>query len=135
YFTPTQPIASRVMEGLEANIQNPVEPIAKRRGEAVDDAIEAMLARALAKEPGNRHASAAAFRYELNTVMDMLDMGRRRSRGSGALRSESTREAAITQAFERSRVPQALPASQGTLVVTNAALAKPAPLDEHSPDG
>ena len=123
-FTHTLPFDGNVMDVLMAHIQSPVEPLSMRRGEPVDEAIEALISRALAKEPTQRHATAAAFRYELNNVMDMLDMGRRRARGSGSLRGENVRDAAIVQAFERSRVPQALVSIQGTVAVANEAFAK-----------
>jgi PAS domain S-box-containing protein len=123
-FTHTVPFDGTVMDVLMAHIHNPVDPMSKRRPDPFDDAIEALIARALAKDPAQRHPTAAAFRYELNTVMDMLDMGRRRARGSGALRGESTRDASVMQAFERSRVPQALLSVQGTVVIANEAFAK-----------
>ncbi|HTR50943.1 MAG TPA: protein kinase [Kofleriaceae bacterium] len=123
-FTSTLPFDGSVMDILMAHIQLEPEPLAKRRGEAVDEAIEGLIARAMAKEPGERHATAAAFRYELNTVMDMLDMGRRRTKASGTVRAENTHAAALAQAFERSRVPQALLSVEGRLAATNRAFAK-----------
>jgi hypothetical protein len=78
----------------------------------------------MAKDPAQRHASAAAFRYELNTVMDMLDMGRRRARGSGVIQTESPREVMIGQLFERSRLPQAIVSIEGTLAFANRAFSK-----------
>jgi PAS domain-containing protein len=123
-FAGTLPFDGTVMEILMAQIHQPIEPIAKRRGEAIDDSIEQLILRAMAKDPTQRHQSAAAFRYELNTVMDMLDMGRRRSRASGTIRAESMREATICQAFERSRLPQALISLDGTVVLANKAFAK-----------
>jgi serine/threonine protein kinase len=123
-FTNSVPFDGQVMEIMMAHIQDAADPIGKRRGEVVDDAIEALIARAMAKQPQQRHASAGAFRYELNTVMDMLDMGRRRVKGSGVMRAENTRDVAITQSFERSRVPQALLSLDGKVVVANAAFAK-----------
>lgn len=120
-FTNTLPYDGSVMDVLMAHIQQPVPTIAARRNEPVDDAIEGLIARAMAKQPAQRHPSAAAFRYELNTVMDMLEMSRRRVRGSGGFRAENTREAAVAQAFERSIVAQALLALDGTLVVANPA--------------
>ncbi|HEY1555098.1 MAG TPA: serine/threonine-protein kinase [Kofleriaceae bacterium] len=122
-FTNTLPFEGTVMDVLMAHIQDDAESLAKRRGEPVDDAMEAMVARAMAKEPDDRHASAAAFRYELNTVMDMLDMGRRRVK-SGPIRADNVREASLAQAFERSRVPQALLSVDGVLAAVNKAFAK-----------
>src|SRR5262249_51200446 len=103
-MTGTLPFDGNVVEILMAHIHNAVEPMTKRRGEDVDEAIENLIGRALAKDPAQRHGSAAAFRYELNTVMDMLDMGRRRSaRGSGMMDATNSREATLQMAFDRSR--------------------------------
>jgi serine/threonine protein kinase len=123
-FAGSLPFDGTVMEILMAQIHQPVDPIANRRGEAIDDAIEQLVLRALAKDPSQRHQSAAAFRYELNTVMDMLDMGRRRSRSSGTIKAENTRDATVREAFERSRLPQALLSVDGTIQLANKAFGK-----------
>lgn len=59
-----------------------LEPAAMgpRRGEPIDPALEALIRRAIAKRPVERHPSVAAFRYELHAVMDMLNVGPRRVR-------------------------------------------------------
>jgi serine/threonine-protein kinase len=103
-LTGTLPYDGSVVEVLMAHINSTPESISARRREEVDTALESLILRAMAKDPAERHASAAAFRYELNTVMDMLDMGRRRTRGSGAMPAESARELAIATAFDRSRL-------------------------------
>jgi serine/threonine protein kinase len=123
-LTGTLPYDGSVVEVLMAHIHNTPEPIAQRRNEEIDEALESLIQRAMAKDPAKRHGSAAAFRYELNTVMDMLDMGRRRARGSGAMQAESPREAMLMQAFERSRLPQALVSIEGTIAIANRAFCK-----------
>ena len=134
-FTNTLPFDGRVMDVLMAHLQQQMPAIATRRSEPVDDAIEGLIARAMAKQPAQRHGSAAAFRYELNTVMDMLEMNRRRVRGSGGIRAESSRDAALGQAFERSPIAQALLALDGTLVVANAAFTELVGLADHRVEG
>lgn len=121
-FTGTLPFDGSVVEVLMAHIHNTPEPMSQRRREELDDALETLITRAMAKDPAKRHGSAAAFRYELNTVMDMLDMGRRRTRASGPI--ENPRESTLLQAFERSRLPQALVSSEGVLSIANKAFAK-----------
>jgi serine/threonine-protein kinase len=121
--TGTLPFDGNVVEIMMAHINQPVESPTKRRGEELEESLERMIMRALEKDPSRRHGSAAAFRYELNTVMDMLDMGRRR-RASGTMRTEVTREDTLAAAFERSRAPQALLASDGTIVYANKAFAR-----------
>jgi serine/threonine protein kinase len=135
-MTGTLPFEGGVVEVLMAHINNTAAPIAQRRREEIDPALEALIFRAMAKDPAQRHGSAAAFRYELNTVMDMLDMGRRRSRTSGALApTENARETAIHQAFERSRIPQAILSVEGAFVATNRAFNKLVNQDEKGCDG
>jgi serine/threonine protein kinase len=134
-LTGTLPYEGSVVEVLMAHINNTPEPISARRREEIDPALESLILRAMAKDPGKRHGSAAAFRYELNTVMDMLDMGRRRSRGSGAMPPENARELSITQAFDRSRIPQAILSVDGLFVATNRAFNKLVNQDEKGCDG
>jgi serine/threonine-protein kinase len=134
-LTGTLPYEGGVVEVLMAHINNTPESISTRRREDVDAALESLIARAMAKDPAQRHGSAAAFRYELNTVMDMLDMGRRRARGSGVIAAENARETTITQAFDRSRIPQAIMSVEGVFVATNRAFNKLVNQDEKGCDG
>jgi serine/threonine-protein kinase len=134
-LTGTLPYEGSVVEVLMAHISHTPESISSRRREEVDPALESLIGRAMAKDPAQRHASAAAFRYELNTVMDMLDMGRRRSRTSGVVQSENARETAVMQAFDRSRIPQAILSVDGYFVATNRAFNKLVNQDEKGCDG
>jgi serine/threonine protein kinase len=119
----TLPFDGNVVEILMAHINQPPESPAKRRGEEIDESLETLIMRAMSKDPAHRHGSAAAFRYELNTVMDMLEMGRRR-RASGTIQPESPREATLVAAFERSRVPQALISIDGRIEFSNKAFSR-----------
>lgn len=120
-FTGSLPFDGSVMDVLLAHVQRAPEPPSLRRREPLDGSIEALITRAMAKDPTRRHPSAAAFRYELNNVMEMLDMSPRRARGSGAVRAESAREASLVQAFERSHLPQALVSIEGVVAFANSA--------------
>lgn len=119
----TLPFDGNVVEILMAHINQPPESASMRRGEEIDASLETLIMRAMAKDPAGRHGSAAAFRYELNTVMDMLEMGRRR-RASGTIQPESPREATLVAAFERSRVPQALVSIDGRIEFSNKAFSR-----------
>ena len=129
-LTGTLPFDGHVVEVLMAHVHNTPDPMSARTAAEVDAALESLIARAMAKEPAQRHGSAAAFRYELNTVMDMLDMGRRRTRGSGTMQTqpeqarEDARELSISTAFERSRMPQAVMSVEGLIVASNRAFNK-----------
>jgi serine/threonine protein kinase len=119
-LTGTLPFDGGVVEILMAHINQPIDRPSVRRGEEMEESLEALILRAMSKDPAHRHGSAAAFRYELNTVMDMLDMGRRR-RASGTIKSDTPREGTVLAAFERSRVPQALLAIDGRIAISNKA--------------
>jgi serine/threonine-protein kinase len=134
-LTGTLPFSGSLVEVLMAQIHNEPESLSSRRREETDAALESLIMRAMAKDPAQRHASASAFRYELNTVMDMLDMGRRRSRGSAPVLEESPRDLRLSQAFERSRLPQALVSVEGTIVVSNRAFRTLVNMEETGCDG
>jgi serine/threonine protein kinase len=119
-LTGTLPFDGNVVEILMAHINQPPDSPSARRREPIEESLETMILRAMAKDPAKRHGSAAAFRYELNTVMDMLDMGRRRT-AAGTIKPEITREAVINAAFDRSRIPQALLSLDGIIVYSNKA--------------
>jgi serine/threonine protein kinase len=134
-LTGTLPFDGSVVEILMAHIHNAPEPMAARRREEIDTALENLIMRAMAKDPAQRHGSASAFRYELNTVMDMLDMGRRRPRGSGLMPTENARDTTIMQAFERSRLPQALISIDGHIAAANRSFNKLVNQDDKGCDG
>src|ERR1043165_4600179 len=67
-FTGTLPFDGSLVEVLMAQIHNTPESMNSRRKEELDAALESLIQRAMAKDPAQRHGSAAAFRYELNTV-------------------------------------------------------------------
>jgi eukaryotic-like serine/threonine-protein kinase len=123
-FAGALPFDGTLMEILTGHVERVPDRLAQRRGEVLDDSIEALIQRALAKDPCARTPSASAFRYELNTVMDMLDMGRRRARPSGILKLENARDAALASLFERSKLPQAIVSVEGIIGYANKAFAK-----------
>ncbi len=130
-FTGTLPFDGALVDILMAHIERTPEPMSARRGEKLDDAIESLIARALAKQPEARHPTAAAFRYELNAVMDMLELGRSRKRASGPISLVSTRASTVDMLFEQSLLPQAVVTLEGAITLANPAFAK---LIRHSVD-
>jgi len=122
-ITGRYPFNGDVMEMLTAHVNDPVPSLADVRGEPIDPAIETLIHRALAKDPAERHASAAAFRYELNAEMDMLAISRRRQR-TGAHTAALRRDAVINVLFESSNLPQAVLSGNGHVDVANTAFAQ-----------
>ena len=125
-ITGTLPFDGQIVEILLRQVQQEPDPPSQRLGEPVDAALEALILRAMEKDPARRHPDAAAFRYELNNVMEMLDLVKRKR--SGPIRSEGLREnsrdLAITTAFEKSRLPQALLSTEGVIAFHNKAFLK-----------
>lgn len=72
------PFTGEPEEVLRMHVEDPLPAIASARGETVDPALAALIARALHKDVAQRHPTMAAFRYELNAVMDMMELGQRR---------------------------------------------------------
>ncbi|MBA2538123.1 MAG: hypothetical protein H0V17_00685, partial [Deltaproteobacteria bacterium] len=112
------PHDGEIMQVLMKQMHEEPAPLAEARGAPIDDALAALIMRALAKNLGDRHASAAAFRYELNTVMDMLALTQRRRL---PLKVENPRETALSAAFDKSRLPQALISFAGDIAFANTA--------------
>jgi serine/threonine protein kinase len=123
-LTGTLPFDGEVMTVLQAQIHETPPKMSERRKQELDPALEGLIIRAMAKSPALRHASAAAFLYELNTVADMLGLSRRRSRPSAPAMTENPRLTAISGAFDNSRVPQAILSRDGDVVACNPAFQK-----------
>ncbi len=96
--------------------------------DGLDPAVEKLILRALAKTPDTRHKDAAAFIYELRTVMDMLGFNRRRKAKSMRKivieRPESKRDELARMAFDTCRLPLSIINADGMILVANAAFAK-----------
>jgi serine/threonine protein kinase len=123
-FTRSLPFEGSVVETLMAQVHETPPSLESRRGEPVDDAIDTLIARAMHKDPQKRHPSAAAFRYEINAVMDMLDMRRRTLRTGRSMKAIDRREAMLATLFEHSHLPQALIDADGKIGLANGAFAK-----------
>jgi len=121
-LTGTLPFNGTVLEILHAQVLQTPPKLSDMRGERIDPAVEALIERAMAKDPAQRHATASAFRYELNAVLEMLGLSRRR-RTTSKMRPLDARTEIVQQLFEGSSVPQAL-ISEGVIAVANAAFAQ-----------
>jgi serine/threonine protein kinase len=122
-LTAALPFDGNVLDILMAHINRDVPSPSQRRGEAIDPAVEQLILRALAKDPAQRHGSAAAFRAELNAAMDGLEQGQHRQ-ASGPIPVAHRRDPTLVAAFERSRVAQALLTLDGDIVFANKSFAR-----------
>ncbi|HUS32776.1 MAG TPA: serine/threonine-protein kinase, partial [Kofleriaceae bacterium] len=118
-LTRTMPFDGNLAQILDAHVREAPPSLAERRGEDLDDAIEALVMRALAKQPALRHPSAAAFRYELNNVMHMLEMTRRRQSNTSLKLDRKSDAAAVL--FEQSMLAQVVVRGDGTIRLANSA--------------
>jgi tRNA A-37 threonylcarbamoyl transferase component Bud32 len=122
------PWDGHVAQILAGHLEQQPTPPSKLIDGGLDPAVENLILRALAKTPAARHKDMAAFLYELRTVMDMLGYGRRKKGGGGRRvlveRSKNERDDLVRIAFETCRLPLALLAPTGIILVANAALAK-----------
>jgi len=119
-FTRTMPFDGNVPAILDAQVHQAPPSLSERRGERIDESIETLIMRAMSKQPALRHQSAAAFRYELNNVMRMLEMTRRQSSGSAKI---DRRETAAAMLFDQSVLAQVVIRGDGTIKMANKAFA------------
>lgn len=112
------PFDGEVDDILRGHVESRPPPLTAQRGEQIDPALEALIFRALDKDYAKRHTSVSAFRYELNTVMDMMDLGGRRRARTVPEASIDARAAAL---FTQSRFAQAIVDTEGHVVLANDA--------------
>jgi len=122
------PWDGHVAQILAGHLEQQPTPPSKLIEGGLDPALETLVLHALAKTPAARHKDMAAFLYELRTVMDMLGIGKRARRGGARRvvieRTKNERDEMIRVAFEGCRLPLAMVASSGLIVVANPAFAK-----------
>ncbi len=117
------PFEGSVLQVLMAHSGREPPSITSLRGEAVEPALERLIRHTMAKDPKQRPATAAAFRYELNAVMDMLGISRRRKRTT-SMRVISTSESMTQLLFASSTLAQAVIDIEGTIVLANEPFAQ-----------
>lgn len=117
-------------EVLHKQLQEPLPRVSQILEDAIDSRADELVARATAKNPGDRHQDVAGFLYELQTLMSMLGMsgGRRRRhqdaassgrgrRGPGAMRLVQ----GAAEVFEHAPIPLAAVDGSGKVKVANRA--------------
>lgn len=128
-FTGTLPFTGQLVEVLQHHVGTPPPPFAERVREPIDERAEALVMKALSKNPADRQKDMAAFIYELRTLMDMLGFRRRRALAPAGKadradhpRERHNRHAAV--AYDLCPLPMAGLNVDGQIVVANRAFAQ-----------
>jgi eukaryotic-like serine/threonine-protein kinase len=110
---------------LVRHISEQPEPAGARRGEVLDARLDAILDKALAKDPQQRYARAEDILADLRGYMDALGLQRRAGVAAHdiVVRAGERIEAAVA-AFDALRLPIAGLQRDGTIVVANASFAR-----------
>ncbi len=90
-----------VPELIDKSIAGPLpQPPSALRPSSGDSGIDALVLRALSRDPAQRHPTAEAFHFELRTVMNMTGLAVRRSSGRARPSTAPTTRAAVAAALE-----------------------------------
>jgi len=124
-FTGKLPFTGSVAEILHAHCNLTPDPPSSRLSQPLDERIDALVMRAMAKDPAERHKDVAAFLYELRTLLEMLGF-RRRRRGARArsVLPDDSNAGTIALAYQLTPVAMATVGVDGKVVVANRAFAK-----------
>jgi PAS domain-containing protein len=118
------PFDGDMFEMMTAHCSKPPPPLSTHIPDGVDERLEALVMRALGKDPKERQKDMAAFIYELRTVMDMLGMGSRRRVTRPVVMDAShklRRERGVAIGYDVTPVPLAGVDADGRIVVANRA--------------
>jgi serine/threonine protein kinase len=124
-LTGAPPFQGHIETILTGHLHQQPPSVSSKRGEDVDERLEELVARSLAKKPEDRQRSMEAFLYELRTLMDMLGWGRRAGRGKRVTKQKydavSQRLEIKARGFDMSPLPMASISQNGSVLVANAA--------------
>ena len=121
------PFCGPMNDVLHAHVRNTPDWPSAKLGEPLDERVEELIMRALAKNPQDRQKDMAAFIYELRTLMDMLGFGQKRritSRVRAVVPATGKRDHPARVAFDLAPVPMAGLHVDGTIAVANRAFAR-----------
>ena len=123
-------------EILKRHLQETPEPIANRRGEPIDAQLEAIVMKALAKDPAERYQQADEVLADVRGYMRELGLKKRNSDRIRAIsNSEASRDEIATAAFDAVAIPMAGLRADGTVVVANQACSRLLKLDVDELEG
>lgn len=104
---------------LQMQLRQPARPIAEARGAPVPDPLATIIAKAMAKDPGQRYASVEELRAELQVFMRQVGLRQRAGRRRTATEFGETRTDAAAAAFDAVGIAAAGIRADGTFVVAN----------------
>lgn len=124
-LTGRPPFTGSLDEVLRAHIAVPPPSPSATRGEPLDERLDALVVRALDKDPAQRHGDAGRLLYEIRTVMEMLGMATRggRPRVHAAAAPRLDRAVAAERAFDVAPCPLAVVGPELDLMAVNALFA------------
>ncbi len=124
-LTGKPPFTGEPADVLARHVGEMPEPAGARRGEVLDARLDAILDKALAKDPQQRYASADDLLTDLRGYMDVLGLHKRAGAISTSIvaRASERMDAALA-AFDSLRLPVAGLWRDGTIVVANPAFAR-----------
>jgi serine/threonine-protein kinase len=108
---------------LHRQLSERPEPAGARRGEVLDERLDAILDKALAKDPAQRYPSAQAMLDDLRAYSSVLGVRQRAGVLPALVSSANARADAAAAAFDALRLPAAGIQRDGTIVIANQAFA------------
>ena len=109
---------------LHRHLSERPQPAGACRGEVLDERLEAILEKALAKDPAQRYATAEAMHEDLRAYLSVLGVRQRAGTLSALVSSTNERSDAAAAAFDALRLPTAGLQRDGTIVIANQAFAR-----------
>ena len=109
---------------LHRHLAETPEPVGARRGEALDDRLDAIVNKSLAKEPANRYATADAMLGDLREYLNALGVRQRAGTHPALMADLDLRAEAAAAAFESLRLPMAGLQRDGRIAIANQAFAR-----------
>lgn len=133
-LTGVLPFDGSVYEILRAQVEKAPVPPSQHLDEPLDERAEALVLRALAKEPADRQRDMKAFLYELRTLMDMLGFRGRRRKPARQRRetARDQRKLAARVGYLAAPIPMCALDAEGHVVTANRAFAKFLTGDSHA---
>jgi serine/threonine-protein kinase len=110
---------------MQRHLTEQPEPVGARRGEVLDERLDQIVNKALAKDPAQRYESAQQLLADLTAYLSVLGVRQRAGTlASLVVSTANARSDAAAAAFDALRIPAAGLQRDGTIVIANAAFAR-----------